>query len=227
MENNISKIISNFLLVFVAGYADTATFTSGNEVFSAHVTGNFVVFANKLVHNPQLSDYRILLTFPVFIVAVYFTGYLNSIIKNERSLYLIMGTILAISGLLANFIGKNYAIESVVNFYIVLVVVFALGIKNAINKLYGKSTFGPTTVMTGNVTKATLDFCHAFMGKEKDVDARKSFWRMLILIVGFLIGCISGALLSAQYGLVVLLIPATLILLYYSLFFSKKEIASS
>lgn len=29
------------------------------------------------------------------------------------------------------------------------------------------------------------------------------------------------------YGLVVLLIPATLILLYYSLFFSKKEIASS
>ena len=227
MENNISKIISNFLLVFVAGYADTATFTSGNEVFSAHVTGNFVVFANKLVHNPQLSDYRILLTFPVFILAVYCTGYLNSIIKNERSLYLIMGTILAISGLLAHFIGKNYAMESLVNFYIVLVVVFALGIKNAINKLYFKSTYGPTTVMTGNVTKATLDFCHAFMSKEKDVDARSSFWRMLILIVGFLIGCISGALLSAEYGLVVLLIPASLIILYYSLFFPKKEIASS
>src|SRR5690606_17943539 len=110
---------------------------------------------------------RILLTFPVFIVAVYFTGYLNSIIKNERSLYLIMGTILAISGLLAHFIGKNYAIESVVNFYIVLVVVFALGIKNAINKLYGKSTFGPTTVMTGNVTKATLISVMLLWAKKK------------------------------------------------------------
>lgn len=226
MENNISKIISNFLLVFVAGYADTATFTSGNEVFSAHVTGNFVVFANKLIHNPQLSDFSILLTFPVFIIAVYCTGFLNNKIKDERALYLLMGVILAISALLSYFIGKDYPVESFVNFAIVLVVVFALGIQNAVNKLYGKSTFGPTTVMTGNVTKATLDFCHAFTGEEKNEETKSSFWRIFVLIVGFLIGCILGAILSAKYGLVVLLIPALLVIAYYALFFQKKTVSN-
>jgi len=42
-----NKNINRFtlLLALVAGYSDTATFMGANGTFSAHVTGNFIVFA--------------------------------------------------------------------------------------------------------------------------------------------------------------------------------------
>lgn len=226
MENNSLKTLSNFLLVFVAGFADTATFTAGNEVFSAHVTGNFVVFGYKLMNNPQLADFKILLTFPVFVLAVYLTGVLNNKLKDERKLYLLMSLILLVASAMAYF---NYADDnqmSIFNFSVVLIIVFAMGIQNAVNKLYDKSTFGPTTVMTGNVTKATLDFCNAYLSEDKAEEKKVSFKRVLVLISGFLIGCTLGALLAGKYGLSVLIVPAVLVFLYYSFVFPKHQAVS-
>ena len=48
MRNPI-RLCSGVLLAFVAGYIDTATFLRVSELFSAHITGNFVVFAIALV----------------------------------------------------------------------------------------------------------------------------------------------------------------------------------
>jgi uncharacterized membrane protein YoaK (UPF0700 family) len=44
------------LLSFVAGYADTTTFICANRMFSAHVTGNFVVFVYSVVTDAHLSE---------------------------------------------------------------------------------------------------------------------------------------------------------------------------
>src|ERR1700761_5857024 len=38
-----------------------------------------------------------------------------------------------------------------------MVIVVAMAFQNAFGRLYGKQVYGPTTVMTGNVTSAALD----------------------------------------------------------------------
>ncbi len=60
----------SLLLTFVAGYCDTVTFIAANEVFSAHVTGNFIVLAYDLVYRSNGETWTKLLTFPVFVAAV-------------------------------------------------------------------------------------------------------------------------------------------------------------
>ncbi len=47
--DNRTRNIS-LLLTFVAGYCDTVTFVAADEVFSAHVTGNFIVLAYDVVN---------------------------------------------------------------------------------------------------------------------------------------------------------------------------------
>src|SRR5678816_3926905 len=64
------------LLSFVAGYADTTTFICANRLFSAHVTGNFVVFVFSLVTNAHLSAWMNLFAFPFFVAAVAFSSWL-------------------------------------------------------------------------------------------------------------------------------------------------------
>ena len=58
------------LLAAVAGFCDTATFVSGDSIFSAHVTGNFIVFAAQVIVGTEENAWIKLVTFPVFIIAV-------------------------------------------------------------------------------------------------------------------------------------------------------------
>jgi len=69
-EVNTRYYLHKFAVAFVAGFCDVATFTSANQLFSAHVTGNFVVFAYDLVKGVDEQTWRKLLSFPVFIAAV-------------------------------------------------------------------------------------------------------------------------------------------------------------
>ncbi|MET1057588.1 MAG: DUF1275 family protein, partial [Pedobacter sp.] len=50
MEEKQDKIwFVTLLLTIIAGYCDTVTFVAADKIFSAHVTGNFIVFAYQLV----------------------------------------------------------------------------------------------------------------------------------------------------------------------------------
>ncbi len=75
--------------------------------------------------------------------------------------------------------------------------------------------------MTGNVTKATLDLFN-YSGQhtaEKLLLIRRS----LVLLTGFLVVCILGALISSRYGLVSMLIPGMFIVVYYTIFFKNTQ----
>ncbi|WP_431210426.1 DUF1275 family protein [Puia sp. P3] len=54
------------MLVLSAGFCDAITFTKADELFSAHVTGNFILFAYDLVNEADYVTWVRLLTFPVF-----------------------------------------------------------------------------------------------------------------------------------------------------------------
>ncbi len=125
-----------YILAFIAGFIDTATFVGADQMFSAHVTGNFVVLASNLLHNDP-GVYQKLLTFPVFALGVVFVNVMDKKKKISINAYLIL-----IALLLATMSP--------------LVLVFAMAIQNAVHRLYLKNT--PTsTVMTGNVTQFFLN----------------------------------------------------------------------
>lgn len=222
MENSKLTMYSTSLLAFTAGFADAGTYTAANKLFSAHVTGNFVVFAYKLASEPKLSDFLGLISFPVFIAAVYFTGRANKSLKSERQLSILIGVLLCAAALVTYCIDQKIIISGFIQQAMLMMIVFAMGIQNALNKIYTKSIYGPTTVMTGNVTKATLDLC-GYFGKDNPEEKMLSLKGSAVLIVGFLIGCLLGAVLSHHYGLVSMSIPGGLIIAYYSFYFIENQ----
>ena len=69
-------VYTTLLLAFVAGFCDAATFTAADQLFSAHVTGNFIVFAYDLVKGADTQTWTKLVAFPVYIAAVAAAGWM-------------------------------------------------------------------------------------------------------------------------------------------------------
>jgi len=208
------KLIRNttLLLSFTAGFCDTLTFVAAGEVFSAHVTGNFIVFAYHLIKQANAPDWQKLLTFPVFVFAVMLGGRIAKQSKNMYLLLILEGLLLLISGVIpVIWLGPcqqgGWQVQ-----LIVMLIVTAMAFQNAFGKIYNKATFGLTTVMTGNVTQAALDLIGLMSGKPGDTETRTSFNKQITLIAGFLAGCVAGALMAKQCGLISALLPAAMLL---------------
>ena len=99
------KIIRNttLLLAFVAGFCDALTFVTADKLFSAHVTGNLIVFAYDLVKHADTHAWQKLLTFPVFIIAVMAGGRIGRRSANMYTLPAIEGALLLVSGIMTFF----------------------------------------------------------------------------------------------------------------------------
>lgn len=214
MENQKSIGFVTFMLAAVAGYCDIVTFISAGSIFSAHVTGNFITFAYQLVKGSDAQAWIKLLTFPIFVISVIIGGRIAAQSVNRYKLLLIEGLILLLSGVIsAIFIRQPGLIWE--TYVVVMMVVFAMGLQNAFGKLYAKETYGPTTMMTGNVTQASLDLGSAINSKFKDAVSIQSLKKQSVTIGGFLIGCLSGALLAKSFGLSVVLLPGAGIIICY------------
>lgn len=209
---------ATFLLTMVAGFCDAATYVGGNSIFSAHVTGNFILFAAQLVtesRNP--SGWARLLTFPVFVLAVMTGGWVAARVRRKKSILLIEGIVLTLAGIAAILLPALGALDTQVIIYlVVLITTFGMGLQNAFGKLFTKATYGPTTMMTGNVTQAALDLGSLIRERgDADEALRTSFQKLRVIIGGFLTGCVIGGALSARMGLGTILIPGLAITICY------------
>lgn len=216
MENQKSIWMVTLILSIVAGYCDTVTFVSAGSIFSAHVTGNFIVFAYQFVKGSDAQAWIKLLTFPVFIISVIIGGAIASRTVNRYKILLTEGIILLLSGLFAELC---LHVPGLVwqTYVVVMMVVVAMGLQNAFGKLYAKETYGPTTMMTGNVTQASLDLGNSIGSAFKDVVSVESLKKQSVTIGGFLIGCFAGAVLAKSFGLSVIMLPgAGMIICYFS-----------
>jgi uncharacterized membrane protein YoaK (UPF0700 family) len=213
------KAVSNvwlitLLLSSIAGYCDTATFVAADHIFSAHVTGNFIVFAYQLVNHADAYSWVKLITLPVFIISVIFGGWIVSKTSDRYLLLLSEGALLTFSGLAA--LAYQMSAHPVWMMYtVVMFIVFAMGLQNAFGKLFSKETHGPTTMMTGNVTQAALDIGSLYRAKFRDASVRQSLRKNLATVGGFLAGCLLGAVLAKRFGLSVAMLPGILLVLYY------------
>jgi uncharacterized membrane protein YoaK (UPF0700 family) len=88
--------------------------------------------------------------------------------------------------------------------------VLAMGLQNALMRL-DLAALPPTTVMTGNVTQATIDLMALWRdhGTPREI-ARERLRRMAGPIVAFLLGAAGGAGGYAMLGFTSLLLPAVI-----------------
>ncbi len=210
------KAISlSIILSITAGFADTVTFTAADNLFSAHVTGNFVVFVYNLVTQQGADSWLKLISFPVFIAAVAFTFKIFSKATWSRKAFLVEGCLLLLGGLLAWWLTNHKGNHAITVLLISMLIVFAMGIQNAAGKMYSKETIAPTTVMTGNVTQVVMDVTRYMLSKNEKQSLVPAIRKQLLVIGGFLFGCIAGGWLGFFYGLEAMLIPGLLLIFFF------------
>jgi uncharacterized membrane protein YoaK (UPF0700 family) len=203
------------LLTMIAGYCDTVTFVAADSIFSAHVTGNFIVFAYQIIKGSDVHAWIKLLTFPVFILAVIVGGRIALKSTNRYTILFWEGILLVLSGIASHVFGYLDFFSAWTMYTVAMTTVFAMGLQNAFGKLYSKETHGPTTMMTGNVTQASLDLGNLLKNGIKDSEILLSFKKQVVTIMGFLIGCFLGAIAGKFFGLGTLIIPGIAIIVCY------------
>lgn len=214
------KALTKIALVFVAGYCDTATFVHMDEVFSAHVTGNFVIFAVAVAQGVEMQDYLKILTFPVFLLAVIIGTVLYRLGQGQkekdhspRLLRAMTALLVACSIITITFsVARGTINLGWLDIMVTVLLVLALGIQNTIHHFLP----GPlTTVMTGTVMNTTASITERYLfrhvSSSPDSPA-KSLVSPLRKIVFFALGCLLSAFLTIQFGLAAILVP-TLIML--------------
>jgi len=216
-QRRVNVSLMSGLLSFIAGYADTTTFICANRLFSAHVTGNFVVFVFSLVTNAHLSVWVNLFSFPVFVAAVTASSWIVSRSKYPGNVLRIEAVLLLISGAMA-LILKLTDMETTSSIFVsAMIVVFAMGLQNSFGKLYPHSTYSATTIMTGNVTQITLDFMRYMGQRVRSVELRHSLRRQGLIIIFFFTGCFSGGIVSQFAGLPAIILPGMIMLYFWTM----------
>lgn len=220
LQTKVNVGLMSWLLSFVAGYADTSTFICANRLFSAHVTGNFVVFVYSVLTNPHSSIWQNLLAFPVFITAVATSSLIVTHSKYPGKVLKLEGTLLLLAGIIA-FVARVTGVENnIFIFCLALIIVAAMGLQNGFGKLYPYTTYSATTIMTGNVTQFTLDAMRRISTKKFTVDQGQSLGRQGLIIGSFFMGCIAGGVLSHFIGLPAMILPGIIVLYFW--IFRKK-----
>ncbi len=200
-------------LAFTAGYVDTVGFITLFGLFTAHVTGNFVLIGSELVH-PTDGVVLKFLAFPAFIAAVAASRLLalaaeRNGISAARLLLLLQIVLLAACMLC------GWRARPIVDPGAELVLLTgmlgaaAMGVQNAAGRLaYGD--LSPTTVMTGNVTQlvlAAVDLARGVADNSLRDRIGKLFWPVL----AFGCGAISGALVCQRIALWALTFPLVIL----------------
>jgi uncharacterized membrane protein YoaK (UPF0700 family) len=199
---------------FLAGYVDTLGFTALFGLFTAHVTGNFVLIAVALADSGQTPTLLKLLAFPAFILGVAAARLL--IVRCERRgkpatkpAYLLQLVLLVgfmVCGMLAEPVGKHIGALAMAAG---LLGTAAMGAHSAASKLL-LTGLAPTSMMTGNVTQLVIDTVDRLRGAaDAATKARcaKFFWPVL----AFALGCGAAAFAYLAVGFVALAVPVLIL----------------
>lgn len=215
-EAGPDDLVPALLLSFVGGYVDTFGFVKLFGLFTAHVTGNFVLIGAALAGHGQGGVVGKLLALPAFVLGVAATrAWQRS--RERRGRDAVVALLLAqLAGLLA-FMAAGLAAGPLVDpdnlgaIAVGLVGVATMSIQNTA----ARTTFvklSPSTVMTGNVTQVTMDLVDLLRGDAWPEVARIRVTRLWPPILAFAGGAITAGLLAGRLGFWALLVPALALL---------------
>ncbi|WP_050420570.1 YoaK family protein [Bradyrhizobium tropiciagri] len=207
-----------FVLSMIAGNTDVISFLGLGGLFAAHITGNLVVLATKLVvrdHTPLAQ----LIAVPVFVVVLAMTRVLATALDRIRVrplTPLLLLQFLLLFAFLAVCVSTTQSVDpnTVRAIFASMLGVSAMAVQNALVRI-SLNRAPSTAVMTTNVTLFTLDMVELLLrrrssGASAARDRARHTWPA---IAGFLLGCTLGAATESAFGLRSLLMPAGLALL--------------
>lgn len=206
----LGPIGTGALLAFTAGFVDTTGFIALFGLFTAHVTGNFVLIGAGIADSHQ-GILGKLLALPVFVLAVAATR-LFILARESRGGNAVPGLIIAqalflvlflLAGIAALPIGHG---DEPVAILAGMLGVTAMAIQNAGSRT-AFAALSPTTVMTGNVTQVVVDLVDLAARKASGNEVRGRLAKMLPAVIAFAIGAIAGAVGFKLFGFWCLVAP--------------------
>lgn len=200
-------------LALTAGYVDTLGFVALFGLFTAHVTGNFVLIGSELA-SPSHGVLIKLLAFPAFIIGVVAARFLA--LHSERSRRGAAPPMLSAQALLlSGFMVAGWLAlpiddpRSALALTAGMCGAAAMGVHNAASKLVW-SSLSPTTVMTGNVTQLVIDFVD-LLRTGATPELRKRLHKFLWPVIAFGAGAILGAFAYLYFSFLGLALPIVVI----------------
>jgi uncharacterized membrane protein YoaK (UPF0700 family) len=199
-----------------AGYVDCAGFLALQGLFSTHVTGNFVTLGAAFVLGSSGTLAK-LLALPVFCAAVALVRVLGYVLTARGSkpmtlLFSLEFALLTVAAILAIRLGPFVNGDTWMALLTGMVLVSAMGIQNAVQRLHLGSA-PPTTIMTGNTTQAMIDLVDALRGGPDVGAVRARLLAIGVNIVAFAAGCAAAALLYVYVHMWCFALPPVLGLL--------------
>ena len=200
-------------LALTAGYVDTVGFVALFGLFTAHVTGNFVLIGSELA-NPSHGVLIKLLAFPAFIVAVAAARLM--VVRSEHAGrdaapgLLVVQAVLLVGFMLAGW--SALPVEdssSPLALTAGMLGAAAMGTQNAASRLVW-SSLTPTTVMTGNVTQLVIDLVDMTRAGGSP-ELQRRFHKFLWPVFAFGAGAVLGAFAFRQFSFFALLLPIGLV----------------
>src|SRR5271166_6208642 len=192
------------LLSVIAGMVDVTGFLTLGNIFTAHITGNLVVFAAVMVRGGPLNLAQALAV-PVFILAVA-AVWLVARASGKRGLalarLLLLVQLLLLAGVLVFSVITNPSASphGLMAGIAVMIAVSAMACQYALLRLAIPGAIS-TAVMTGNLTNTVLSLMDLLSRRDPllPVDAGR-LRRSLYLLFGFLIGCVVAAAAVSLLG---------------------------
>lgn len=205
------------LLTLNGGYVDAAGFIALHELFTAHVTGNFVTIGAALV-NGTAGIVGKLLVLPVFCLVVVLARlaiqYQTRRGTNVVPLQLLVMALLLAAAATAIAVGP-FVQDSLGEIATGMALVAAMAIQSVLHRVHFPKS-PPTTLMTGSTTLAMMDIADLLHGGKSPAERATAKERCVTLArsVGiFALGCTLAALLCTTLGMLAFAVPPLLALL--------------
>jgi uncharacterized membrane protein YoaK (UPF0700 family) len=202
-------------LGFLAGYVDALGFIALFGLFTAHVTGNFILIGAALADASQMSILLKFLAFPAFIAGV--AGARILIARTERRngpslvlALLLQGVLLCafmVCGMLAAPIGRE---ATTLAMAAGLFGAAAMGVHSATSRLL-LGHLAPTSMITGNVTQIVIDTLDA-LGGASDKGLRERCDKFVWPLLSFAAGAVAAAFAYREFGFSALCMPLAILL---------------
>lgn len=216
-HGHINSSVHGCVLSFVAGFVDVVGFISLFGLFTAHVTGNFIMIGVELTGSSEGLATK-LLALPAFVGAVATTRLLESRLA-QRQLPAVALLLAVECVFLLLFVGAGLWVRGGVGLsagswwatLAGMLAVVAMGIQNALSRT-ALADLGPTTIMTGNTTQIVIDLVDlSSAGPEQAGAIHVRLRKMLPAVVGFAAGAVLGALAFAAISFWCVLLPVLLL----------------
>jgi uncharacterized membrane protein YoaK (UPF0700 family) len=202
-------------LGFFAGYVDTLGFLALFGLFTAHVTGNFILIGAALADPGRASILLKLLAFPAFIAGVAAARILVVLVEKRGGAALRPALLLQLA-LLLGFMAFGLAASPMgteagpLGMTAGLLGAGAMGAHSATSRLL-LGHLAPTSMMTGNVTQIVIDTVDCLRGSD-DPGLSGRLGKFIWPLAAFAAGCVAAAFAFHRFGFAALVLPVLILL---------------